>query len=70
MLNIMSATLNPIVTIVRGIIIMELWACWWIFGLEDWNSGSAGRYLDWIWKVGTLGVLVVCWKNEGMAVAL
>ena len=25
--------------------------------------------MDWIWKVGTLGVLVVVWKNEGMAVA-
>ena len=36
-LNIISATLSPIVTIVRGITIMELWACWWIFGrLEFW----------------------------------
>ena len=36
-LNIISATLSPIITIVRGITIMELWACWWIFGrLEFW----------------------------------
>ena len=32
MLNIISATLSPIVTIVREIAILKLWVCWWIFG--------------------------------------
>ena len=31
-LNIISATLSPIVTIVREIAILKLWVCWWIFG--------------------------------------
>ena len=47
MLIRISATLNPIVTIVRGIIIMELWACLLIIyknivdSLQEYGNGRS-----------------------------